>query len=339
MGSRVNGTTEAICKTEVTKEDKMANRKIVLTGGAGFLLSYVAEAYAAMGDDVVIFERIKRNDLPDYAKNILEDNPTTSYVEGDIRDKEAVEKAINDAELVYHFAALMGTSSRFKQEVTTTEVNVIGTLHACEAALNAGVKFFIYPPRPMETGWLTPYIITKTASTQFTQMYHETYGLSTVGLNIANCYGPRERAVLEANTYKLGEGRKMMASFIECAIKGDPLPVMGDGEQSSDFIFIEDVVDACMKAPTDAATGRIIEIGTGINTPVLDVAKLIIELTGSESKIEFKPLRTGEKKIHTKSDIADAKNYLGWEPKTTLAEGLKKTIPRYAEQLGVQSPI
>ena len=114
---------------------------------------------------------------------------------------------------------------------------------------------------------------------------------------------------------------------------------MGDGEQSSDFIFIEDVVDACMKAPTDAAVGRIIEIGTGINTSVLDVAKLIIKLTGSNSKIEFKPLRTGEKKIHTKSDIADAKNYLGWEPKTTLEEGLKKTIPWYAEQLGLPSPI
>ena len=87
----------------------------------------------------------------------------------------------------------------------------------------------------------------------------------------------------------------MMATFVESAINGDPLPVMGDGEQSSDFIFIEDVVDACMKAPTDAAVGRIIEIGTGINTSVLDVAKLIIKLTGSNSKIEFKPLRTGEK--------------------------------------------
>ena len=317
----------------------MATRKIVLTGGAGFLLSYVAEVYAGMGDHVVMFDMTKRNDLPDYAKKILEETPTARYVEGDIRDRQALEKAFDGADLVYHFAALMGTSSRFRQEVTTTEVNVIGTLHACEAALNAGVKHFIYPPRPMETGWLTPYIITKTASTQFAQMYHDTYGLPTVGLNIANGYGPRERAVLEANPYKPGEGRKMMATFVECAIKGDPLPVMGDGEQSSDFIFIEDVVDACMKAPADSATGRIIEIGTGINTSVLDVARLIIELTGSTSKIEFKPLRTGEKKIHTKSDITDAEKYLGWEPKTTLAEGLRKTIPWYAEQMGFPSPV
>ena len=317
----------------------MANRKIVLTGGAGFLLSYVAETYAAMGEHVVMFDRTGRNDLPEYAKTFLEDNPTASYVKGDIRDRKAVGKAMDGADMVYHFAALMGTSSRFGQEAVTTEVNVIGTLNACEAALNAGVRYFIYPPRPMETGWLTPYIITKTASTQFAQMYHQTYGLPTVGLNIANGYGPRERAVLEANPYKEGEGRKMMATFVECAIKGEPLPVMGDGEQSSDFIFIEDVVDACMKAPTGAATGRIIEIGTGIGTAVLDVARLIIELTGSPSKIEFKPLRTGEKKIHTKSDIADAKKYLGWEPKTSLEEGLRKTIPWYAEQLGVPSPI
>ena len=129
----------------------MATRKIVLTGGAGFLLSYVAETYAAMGDHVVMFDRTKQNDLPDYAKKILEETPRARYVESDIRDKQAVEKALGGADLVYHFAALMGTNSRFKQEVVTTEVNVIG--------------------------WLTPYIITKTASTRFAQMHHETYGL------------------------------------------------------------------------------------------------------------------------------------------------------------------
>lgn len=91
----------------------------------------------------------------------------------------------------------MGTSSRFKQEVVTTEVNVIGTLHACEAALNAGVKYFVYHPGPMATGWLSPNIFTKTATTQFAQIYHETYVLPTVGLSIANAYGPCERAVLE----------------------------------------------------------------------------------------------------------------------------------------------
>ena len=96
---------------------------------------------------------------------------------------------MKDADIVYHFAALMGTSSRFRQEVKTTEVNVIGTLHVCEAALNNNVKYFVYPPRPMETGWLTPYIISKTAATQMVQMYYETYGLPTVGLNISNIYG------------------------------------------------------------------------------------------------------------------------------------------------------
>lgn len=317
----------------------MTKRKITLTGAAGFLLSYVAENYAAMGDEVVLFDRLDEGDLPGYARDILEKYPTTSYVAGDIRDKAAVADVIQGADIVYHFAALMGTSSRFKQEVVTTEVNVIGTLHACEAALEAGVRYFVYPPRPMETGWLTPYIITKTASTQFVQMFHETYGLPTVGLNIANGYGPRERAVLEANSYKKGEGRKMMATFVENAIKGEPLPVMGDGMQSSDFVFIGDVVEACMKAPCDAALGRIIEVGTGVRTTVLDVAKMIIELTGSSSEVAFVPLRTGETKIHTVSDNTLAKELLDWEPKTSLREGLTKTIPWYAEQLGLPSPI
>ena len=178
----------------------------------------------------------------------------------------------------------------------------------------------------------------KTASTELTQMYHEVYGLRTVGLNISNCYGPRERAVLEANTLRPGEGRKMMATFIEAAINNDPLPVMGDGEQSSDFVFIGDVAHACQMALTDAAVGRIIEIGTGINTSVRQVAETIIELTGSKSKIEYRPMRTGEVKIHTISDTAEARKYLGWEWKTTLREGLRQTIPWYAKQLGLELP-
>lgn len=313
----------------------MENRKVALTGGTGFLLSYVVERYAAMGDQVLIFDVHAREKLPGYARDFLEKYPNIGYIQGDIRDRSAVENLIKGSDLVYHFAALMGTSSRFKQEVLTTEVNVIGTLHACQAALDAGVKYFVYPPRPMQTGWLTPYIITKTAATQFVQMFHETYGLPTVGLNIANCYGPRERAVLEANPYKKGEGRKMMATFVENALQNEPLPVMGDGEQASDFVFVEDVVDALMSAPTAKAVGKIIEIGTGKSTSVLEVAKTIIRLTGSRSEIKLVPMRTGEKKITTVSDYSDAKEYLGWEPKISLEQGLKKTIPWYAMQLGL----
>ena len=316
----------------------MAARKIVLTGGTGFILSYVAERYADMGDEVVLFDNNEQHQMPRYTLDILERKKNVSFAQGDVRDKDALATVIHGADIVYHFAALMGTSSRFKQEVRTVEVNVMGTLHACQAALDANVKYFVYPPRPMQTGWLTPYIISKTAATQFTQMYHEVYGLRTVGLNIANIYGPRERAVLEANPLKPGEGRKMMATFIEAALKNEPLPVMGDGEQSSDFIFIDDVIDACMKAPTDAAIGRILEIGTGINTSVKAVAEMIIRITGSKSAIQYRPLRTGEVKIHTKSDPSDAKRYLGWEWKTSLEEGLRKTIPWYAKQLGLDLP-
>jgi UDP-glucose 4-epimerase len=314
------------------------NRKIVLTGGTGFIMSYVAERYAAMGDTVVLFDNNEQHQMPRYTLDLLEKSKNVTFVNGDIRDKAAVEKVIDGADIVYHFAALMGTSSRFRQEVRTVEVNVLGTLHACQAALDAKVKYFVYPPRPMETGWLTPYIISKTASTQFTQMFHQVYGLPTVGLNIANIYGPRERAVLEANTLKPGEGRKMMATFIEAAIKNEPIPVMGDGEQSSDFIFIDDVIDACMKAPVDGGVGKIMEIGTGINTSVKRVAEMIIEIIGSKSKVELRPLRTGEIKIHTKSDPTDAKNFIGWEMETALEQGLRKTIPWYARELGLELP-
>lgn len=317
----------------------MSNQRIVLIGGTGFILGYVAERYAAQGDDVVLFDNNQQHQMPAYTAALRDKHKNVRFVQGDVTRKEDVAKAVEGADIVYNFAALMGTSSRFLQEVRTTEVNIIGMLHACQAALDAQAKYFVYPPRPVLTSWLTPYIITKTAATQFTQMYHEVYGLPTVGLLIGNCYGPRERAVLEARPLRAGEGRKMMATFIEAALKGEPLPVMGDGEQSSDFVFVDDVVEACMRAPRPEAVGQIMEIGSGLDTPVIEVAKLIVELTGSKSQIKHVPLRTGEKKVHTRSDIALAGKLLGWKPKYTLREGLLRTIPWYAEQLGLPSPL
>ena len=174
----------------------MQNHKVVLTGGTGFILGYVAERYAEQVDEVVLFDNNQQHDMPQYTKDLLARCKNVHFVQGDITNKNDVENVVKGAEIVYHFAALMGTSARFHQEIRTTEVNVIGMLHACQAALDAGVKYFVYPPRPILTSWGTPYIITKTAATQFAQMYHDVYGLPTVGLLIANCYGPRERAVL-----------------------------------------------------------------------------------------------------------------------------------------------
>lgn len=317
----------------------MANQKIVLTGGTGFLLGYVAERYAEQGDEVVLFDNNQQHDMPAYSQQLLETHKNAHFVHGDVTDAKAMHDVMKGADIVYHFAALMGTSARFKQEVRTAEVNIIGMLNACQAALDNGVKYFVYPPRPVLSTWLTPYIITKTAATQFAQMFHEVYGLPTVGLLIGNCYGPRERPVLEKNTLKPGEGRKMMSTFIEAALKGEPIPVMGDGQQSSDFVFVDDVVEAAMRAPNPKAVGQIMEIGSGKDTAVEDVAKLIIELTGSKSEIKHVPMRTGEKKVHTVSDIALAKELLDWEPQFSLREGLKRTIPWYAEKLGIKGPV
>jgi UDP-glucose 4-epimerase len=317
----------------------MPGRKVVLTGGTGLIMSYVAERHADRGDEVVLFDNNQQHDMYPETQALLNEKKNVRFVLGDIRDAKAVARVAKRAEIFYHFAALMGTSSRFKQEVATTEVNVIGTINACQAALDAGVKYYIYPPRPSLTVWMTPYIITKTASTQFTQMFNVIYGLPAVGLNIANCYGPRERAVLEANSYKSGEGRKMMATFIEAALNNEDLPVMGDGEQSADFVYIGDVVEAIVRAPIDVAIGKIMDIGTGINTPVKNVAEMIIEITGSKSRIKYVPLRTGEVKVHTKADNTNAKKYLNWEPKVDLREGIRRTIPYYAKLLGVKSPV
>ncbi len=319
---------------------KSQDGKIVITGGSGFIMSHVAERLAETGREVVLFDNNEQHSLYEETRALLARKKNLRFVQGDVRNKAEVEELLKNAETVYHFAALMGTSSRFKEwEIPTVEVNVLGTIQVLQASLQAGVKYFIHPPRPPLAVWLTPYIISKTAQTLFTQMYHHIYGLPTIGLNIQNCYGPRERAILNPNPLRAHEGRKLIASTILAALKNEPIIVFGDGEQSSDFVYIDDVVEACQKAPCDSSVGQVLDIGTGISTPVNKVVELILKLTRSRSRIEHLPLRTGEAKLHTKADPAHAKRYLGWEPKTELVEGLKKTIPYYAGLLGTKSPV
>ncbi len=319
---------------------KAQDGKIVITGGSGFIMSHVAERLAETGREVVLFDNNEQHSLYEETKALLARKKNLRFVQGDVRNKAEVEELLKDAETVYHFAALMGTSSRFKEwEIPTVEVNVLGTIQVLQASLKAGVKYFIHPPRPPLAVWLTPYIISKTAQTLFTQMYHRVYGLPTIGLNIQNCYGPRERAILNPNPMRPHEGRKLIASSIMAALKNEPLIVFGDGEQSSDFVYIDDVVEACLKAPGDSSVGQVLDIGTGISTPVNKVVELILKLTRSRSRTEHLPLRTGEAKLHTKADLTHAKKYLEWEPKTKLVDGLEKTIPYYAGLLGMKSPL
>lgn len=309
----------------------MTDGKVVMTGGTGFIMSHVAERLAKTGREIVLFDNNEEHALPPYTRQLLRDQRNVRYVKGDVRDRSAVDAVIDDnTEIVYHFAALLGTSSRFREwQVPTVEVNVIGTINVLEAAQKAGVAYFIHPPRPILAVWLTPYIISKTTQTLFTQMYHKVFGLPTVGYNIQNCYGPRERAVLNPNPLRPHEGRKFIAATIMAALKNEPVIVFGDGEQSSDFVYIEDVVDALITF-NESAIGQVMEIGTGLSTPVKEVTRLIISLTGSKSKIEYLPMRTGEVKVNTRADLTIAKTCLGWEPRTSLEEGLRKTIPYYA---------
>ncbi len=311
----------------------MAEERVLITGGAGFIMSHVAERLAAMGKRVVLFDNVEEHALYAETTALINANPKVQFVRGDIRDKETVEGLVKEADVVYHFAALMGTSSRFRQEVRTVEVNIIGTLHVLQAALDAGVQYYVHPPRPLLTEWQTPYIISKIAQTQFTELFHRAYGLPTVGLLIANCYGPRERSVLNPNALRPKEGQKLVASAITAALKNEPIAVFGDGTQSSDFVFIDDVVDAILKCTAPSVVGKVLDIGTGIATPVNRVVELIIELTGSRSQIEHLPMRTGEVKIETKSEVTTAREVLGWEATTDLREGLAKTIPYYAQLL------
>ena len=127
----------------------MKRERVVITGGSGFIMSHVAERLVATGKDVILFDNNEQHALYEETQELLKSEKNVRFVQGDVRDRDAVDALVKDAETVYHFAALMGTSSRFKEwEIPTVEVNIIGTINVLQASLNAGVKYFVYPPGP-----------------------------------------------------------------------------------------------------------------------------------------------------------------------------------------------
>lgn len=292
--------------------------RVLVTGGGGFIASHLVDKLIKMGTNLTVLDNCYKHDLGEEIKiHFNKDN--FKFVKGDLRNRTLVETLLSDVDVVYHFASIVGTSVTIKDPILVTDVNVIGTLTMLEASLKKGVKYFIYPTTP-DVPWLNPYKITKATAEKFCQMFYETYGFKTVCLCLTNVYGPRER---------LKPFQKVVPTFIKNALLEKPLPVFGDGEQSADYIYVSDVVEACVLAPEDSAAGKVIPIGTGVSTTVNELARIIIRLTGSRSRIQHLPMRKGETKVHIKADVEKAVEYLGWKPTISLEEGLKKTIPYY----------
>jgi UDP-glucose 4-epimerase len=306
-------------------------RKVLVTGGAGFIGSHIVAAHLAAGDEVTVVDDLstgRRENLRDGAR----------FVQADIRSAEARDLlARGGFDLLNHHAAQMDVRRSVADPVFDAEVNIVGLLNLLEGARAGGVRRVVFASSGgvvygddgtmphVETDAkfpLSPYGGAKLASEYYLAIHARLYGLETVALRYANVYGPRQRHDGEAGVVAIF-GRRVLA--------GEPLTIFGDGEQTRDMVYVEDVARANVAASAwrvASPTGidaRAFNIGTGIETSVNRLAQLIGAAAKRKPVIQHAPARPGELQRSVLA-IDRAARELDWRPCVTLADGLRATV-------------
>ena len=307
-------------------------KKVVVTGGAGFIGSHLAEGLFRQDFHVIILDDLSTGKLENI-ESLLK-RPNVEFICGSITDLPLLQKLFQDVDYVFHQAALARVPRSIKDPLKTNEVNIRGTLNVLMAARETGVKKVIYassssvyggtptlpqredmPPNP-----LSPYALTKLAAEYYCCIFRQIYSLPTICLRYFNVYGPRQDPHSQYAT--------AVPAFMGRVSQNLPPIIYGDGEQSRDFTFVEDVVRANILAAENNAEG-VYNIGSGKNVTVNQLAETILSLMGKSLRpIHDKP-RLGDPR-HTLADIAKAKG-LGYEPKWTLEDGLRETNKGYTQ--------
>lgn len=303
----------------------MAN--YLVTGGAGFIGSHIAAALAARGDDVRVFDNFSTGKHSNLAQV-----PQAEIVEGDLRDRAAVARAVNGMNYVLHLAAMVSVPQSMSDPVSTDAVNVTGTLHVLEAARQAGVRRVVLasscavygdndelPLKEIsQTRPLSPYAASKLTGEILCQTYYRAYGLPTVCLRYFNIYGPRQ----DPNS----EYAAVIPKFAQRLKAGQPPTVFGDGTQTRDFVHVSDVVRANLLAcERDGAIGQVLNVASGRGTSLLDLISTLNDLLGASIGPEFAPARSGDIR-HSRGDGALIATTLGFRPEMSLVDGLKTII-------------
>ncbi|HVE85699.1 MAG TPA: SDR family oxidoreductase [Myxococcales bacterium] len=301
--------------------------KALVTGGAGFIGSHVCDALLSRGHEVIALD-----DLSSGRKANLD--PRVKLVQVDIRSREVVELMERERpHALFHLAAQMDVRRSVEDPRFDAEANILGMLNLLEAARRTGVRKVVfsstggaiygeqdvYPaPEGHPTRPVSPYGVSKAAGELYLGYYRAQYGLASVALRYANVYGPRQNAHGEAG---------VVAIFCERLARGRPCTIFGSGEQTRDFVFGPEVAEANALALERDVQGAV-NIGTGVETSVSDLYRLLAEAAGSTATAERAPPRPGEQ-LRSCVDPSLAKKALGWEPRVALREGLRRTLEHF----------
>ncbi|MEQ8235741.1 MAG: SDR family oxidoreductase [Syntrophomonadaceae bacterium] len=310
----------------------------LVTGGAGFIGSNLCEAILDMGYTVRClddFSTGKRENLATF-----QDNPRLTLIEGDIRNLDTCLEACTGADFVLHQAAWGSVPRSIEMPLMYEEINSKGTLNMMEAARQLGIKKFVYasssavygddPALPKTEGregrLLSPYALTKRVNEEYGRLYSELYGLETYGLRYFNVFGRRQ----DPN----GPYAAVIPKFVTQLLRGETPTIHGDGRQSRDFTYVDNVVEANLKAcqASSEAAGQSYNIANGAQEFLLDVYYELCRALHKEIEPKFAPDRPGDIK-HSNADITKAREWLNYDPDFDFAGGLKLAIDWYQENL------
>jgi UDP-glucose 4-epimerase len=300
---------------------------VLVTGGAGFIGSNLVQALLERGDRVRVLDNFSTGN-----RDNLADLPDVEVIEGDLRSYERVHAAVRGSELVFHQGALPSVPRSVQDPLTTTAVNVEGTLNVLLAARDEGVSRIVNAssssvygnsgtlPRTEDQAPdpISPYAVAKLAAERFCTSFSRVYDIETVSLRYFNVFGPRQ----DPNS----QYAAVVPRFIRLIADGRPVTVHGDGEQSRDFTFIDNVVEANLLAG-DAAdvNGMMLNIATGRSETINRATDLIASLLDRPLERSFDPAQPADVR-DSLADISLARKLLGYEPRISFADGLQRTI-------------
>ena len=322
---------------------------ILVTGGAGFIGGHIAQRFVKCGHDVTVLDNFEpyynlgiKEHTVDHCCN-LADGGEGYYelIEGDVRDSDLVDELVDDAEYVYHQAAQAGVRTSVDQPRKVTEINVGGTLNVLEAARASDTERVVvassssvygkpvYLPYDEDhpTTPVSPYGASKLATEQYARVYSEVYGLPTVSLRYFTVYGPRMRPNMA------------ISNFVSRCLHDEPPVIYGDGTQTRDFTYVSDILWANEQLlETNAADGEIMNIGSTDNINIKTLAEVVRDQIAPELELEYGERNNADAE-HTHADISKANELLGYEPTTTIREGVSQFIDWYRVNEGWYDPL
>ena len=308
--------------------------RYLVTGGAGFIGSHIAEALVKRGDEVRVLDDLSTGRI----ENLAGFRERIDFVEGDVRDLATCRRAVAGVETVFHEAALASVVRSVADPLLNDAINVRGTLNMLVAAGEAGVRGFVlasssavYGDDPAaakvegrEGKPLSPYAVSKLVGEKYGQVFHALHGLGAVALRYFNVFGPRQDPRSEYSA--------VIPLFIDKMLRGERPTIYGDGGQSRDFVFVGDVVRANLAAAASAsAAGEALNIACGLATTVKALVEALNGVLGTRLEARYAAPRPGDI-LHSSADISKAKRLMGFGPRTSFADGLEETVAWYKKR-------